>query len=92
MVSCRMDPDYTPPKDPILNRDWSVLPSNEVTPGADAQHPNKYWFHLRVKSRDHGWATPSEVVHQGPYLIANGGPFSAPPDAWHGAQEGDAPE
>lgn len=86
------NPDYTPPKDPILNREWSVLTSNPVTPGADPQHPNKYWFHLRVKSRDYGWASAAEVVHQGPYLIANGCPFSAPPDAWQGAQEGDPPE
>ena len=47
----------------------------------------KYFFHLRVKGKDSGWASDDEVAHQGPYVVKSGCPESGEWDDVPGLDE-----
>jgi murein DD-endopeptidase MepM/ murein hydrolase activator NlpD len=43
----------------------------------------KWFFHLRARGVNSGWAADNQVAHQGPYKIGSGCPSSPSPEDWN---------
>lgn len=73
-------PEGTPPKTKIVEENVYQITSEPLAIGATTVD---WYFHLRVKSVNDGWASKYEVSHQGPYKLNSTCPAAPTEGDWN---------